>query len=116
MELVHERYDGSNVNPLTCDSDDDEDEEVFVNDDSMLSGTSHSETFTSLQRLNHSTYIACIKIILGAMLEFSLQQFQEQKSWFLDRMAGLITSDNLEIRILLRKIYRNYVHKILLKN
>lgn len=116
VELVHERYDGSNVNPLTCDSDDDEDEEVFVNDDSMLSGTSHSETFTSLQRLNHSTYIACIKIILGAMLEFSLQQFQEQKSWFLDRMAGLITSDNLEIRILLRKIYRNYVHKILLKN
>jgi Sec7-like guanine-nucleotide exchange factor len=113
VELVHERYDGSNMNPVAYDSED-EDEDGFMNEDSILSGNSYSDSFLVLQERNHSTYIACIKIILGAVLEFSIDQFQEHKSWLMERMTGLITSSNVDIRILLRKIYRNYVNKILL--
>jgi hypothetical protein len=115
VELVHERYDGSNMHPVACDSDE-EDEDDFMNEDSFFSGEGQSASFLVLQERNHSTYIACIKIILGAVLEFNIDQFHENKHWLMERMTGLITSSNVEIRILLRRIYRNYVHKILLNN
>lgn len=92
---------------MQSDTSSEDDEDIELQWPTVQDFTNRDYHFYRSQ--NHEAYISCIKIILGAVLEFTKGQFSEHKNWLLPILASLILADNIQIRILLKKIFDKYV-------